>query len=1378
MKLRKLTAFLTSLTMIVGLVFSLPVSAAIEPAAGAYYENVVLNVGFNTQTDMDKISVNRGNVEEGVLKFELTGVSSLIVNEELDKSMKQYSIEFDLATDKEYIHIEANDEEGIPEYSNPEEAAYIGLRLHGIGATPDGTIKGAWLGIMKNKIVLWYSYSSSQWKDADFYKVLDIPEAIADLSSASYKILYEGDLVEVYVKVGEAYEELISFTLTDIDSANKKMGVFSRGEVSVHDDSFEPITFADSVDNNYFAIYNVFAEQEDKDNPLAPTPEEEEEAPVEETPLYVTLDNLKVSYYNDKFASLSQIEEHLELVTLIDAAFTEMPAEPTVEIDSVAYRTYGIDVDAVREYKAIFEELAVAIENSEALEKDVEEVVSAWMLVKDNLVTDEKAVAFIDSFGSMEDVLAEIEPADYGVEKVEAVLAMKEEAKAIVSDENTSLYTMADLNRAYNEVFAAFKALRIATENGSVVYENSMTGALSTNDWYASNNAMATPEPQGFGFNWTGVLGLRYNNKYSEPYSVKVTTEMVGTVSATNFGIRQKQIDSWHEYMLKTGGDKDIIGSGGISIQNVYGHTNYDKVRFIMVKGGPNATDTIKASDIVSETFDITPFIGEGQKAATLMFKDYGDLVEGYVIGTVGEYAGKAVKFGSIVLYPNLTTVGSFGSSCSSGKIINHLEDNKVTEFSNVGVKPIGEGYVAFGSRGGAADGVADAYIRDFEVSTEINVSKNMPSEQKEALYYFDGNGTPSSIELSIANQENLDVATGETSQYLINATNNEEAWAKVAGHKDEYATGSVSVASSEDLEITITGGDSILEVDRDATSIKGKVRGTDIVTVKYGTILEKSYLVNSMSVMEKEFGYAIVKPEAGTRFEGTILTSKIANARTFKVINIGDKVIPAVSYAQGDGIEHYLGTDIDVLYESDNPSVISYDAENGVFVANGVGTAKIRATIPYTTLGGDDDEEPTPCVDVTVVAEDATYGKSLAAAYENILTAVVDDEATLSEKKAALDAAAENGLEIPYENDDEAELIFNAIKEAKELNDELDEEDRLTSEELVSKALTEASAVISVYETINAEDATASDLQTLLFGTDGIAGDLDFSSSYMTKFGNLKPSKASAAMKSLLRLATKEGTDLTADFLREKFKKVVNDQSIVQGGGGGGADVEITTDDDTNAGGFRPGAPAPVKESTGEKYKLDEASVNAFVAKYSDAKDAPWASAAIAALSKNGVIDGYEDGTIRPNDTITRDEFVKILVTAFGIELKTDGVNYYTDIPVGSWQIPYISAATDAGIVNGIDTLTFGTGMDISRQDMATLIYKAALKYNVTLPNDKIVAFLDAENIAGYAKEAVNRLAAAGVVSGMGDDSFAPAQVATRAQAFMMIYQIMLLVK
>lgn len=168
----------------------------------------------------------------------------------------------------------------------------------------------------------------------------------------------------------------------------------------------------------------------------------------------------------------------------------------------------------------------------------------------------------------------------------------------------------------------------------------------------------------------------------------------------------------------------------------------------------------------------------------------------------------------------------------------------------------------------------------------------------------------------------------------------------------------------------------------------------------------------------------------------------------------------------------------------------------------------------------------------------------------------------------------------------------------------------------------------------------------------------------------------------------------------------------------------------------------------------------------FDDINQAAWAKEYIEKLAAAGYVNGKDGKNFRPNDYITREEFVKILVSALG--LKTDtSETIFNDVPANAWYAGYVNAAYKNGIVNGNGSGGFGTGGNITRQDLATMVYRAA-KMKANLPADK---FADDMEIADYAKEAVYTLNSAGVLNGKGDNKFAPKALATRAEASKIIY-------
>lgn len=176
----------------------------------------------------------------------------------------------------------------------------------------------------------------------------------------------------------------------------------------------------------------------------------------------------------------------------------------------------------------------------------------------------------------------------------------------------------------------------------------------------------------------------------------------------------------------------------------------------------------------------------------------------------------------------------------------------------------------------------------------------------------------------------------------------------------------------------------------------------------------------------------------------------------------------------------------------------------------------------------------------------------------------------------------------------------------------------------------------------------------------------------------------------------------------------------------------------------------------------------------FTDLESVSWAKESILALKDAGVISGKSETVFEPDAAVKREEFVKMIVSAFGF--TADGeTSEFADTNPDEWYYPYINVAVKNGIVFGDDTGKFGIGNGITRQDMAVIIYRVLeLKgINAEKVNDAVV-FTDENEISDYAKEAVSSLQQYGIISGMDDGSFAPKSGATRAQSAKMIYGVM----
>ncbi len=168
----------------------------------------------------------------------------------------------------------------------------------------------------------------------------------------------------------------------------------------------------------------------------------------------------------------------------------------------------------------------------------------------------------------------------------------------------------------------------------------------------------------------------------------------------------------------------------------------------------------------------------------------------------------------------------------------------------------------------------------------------------------------------------------------------------------------------------------------------------------------------------------------------------------------------------------------------------------------------------------------------------------------------------------------------------------------------------------------------------------------------------------------------------------------------------------------------------------------------------------------FNDLDSVSWAEESILELQKAGIVSGDEDGNFRPNDSITREEYLKILMLALDIPM-TGEAGHFTDVKVEDWYYSYVAGAYASGIVQGISGEEFGIGRKITRADMAVMLLRA-LKYKGIVPKPEKAAFVfsDFDEMPQYATESISVLAEANLMNGVGNNCFAPAANTTRAEA------------
>jgi N-acetylmuramoyl-L-alanine amidase len=170
---------------------------------------------------------------------------------------------------------------------------------------------------------------------------------------------------------------------------------------------------------------------------------------------------------------------------------------------------------------------------------------------------------------------------------------------------------------------------------------------------------------------------------------------------------------------------------------------------------------------------------------------------------------------------------------------------------------------------------------------------------------------------------------------------------------------------------------------------------------------------------------------------------------------------------------------------------------------------------------------------------------------------------------------------------------------------------------------------------------------------------------------------------------------------------------------------------------------------------------------------DGHWGRADIVKALDEGYINGYPGNLFKPNDMVSKAEFIKMLDVVFSVPIEGTG-SKYDDVSEDKWYAKYIWAAVKAGYMGIYPDDTLKPELPISRQDAAALIA------DLTGINggNEVKTFKDSENIAEYAKKQVNALVSAGIMNGDTSGCFRPDDGISRAEAVAVINRALVYTK
>lgn len=137
----------------------------------------------------------------------------------------------------------------------------------------------------------------------------------------------------------------------------------------------------------------------------------------------------------------------------------------------------------------------------------------------------------------------------------------------------------------------------------------------------------------------------------------------------------------------------------------------------------------------------------------------------------------------------------------------------------------------------------------------------------------------------------------------------------------------------------------------------------------------------------------------------------------------------------------------------------------------------------------------------------------------------------------------------------------------------------------------------------------------------------------------------------------------------------------------------------------------------------------------FTDVASGAWYNNAVSTLTRAGILDGYEDGSFRPNASITRAEFTKIAVSFFK-HAGGASANPFNDVPDSAWYAEFVKAAAELGLIDGYEDGTFRPNAPITRAEACTIVNRtlgrAPDKDNL-LPEHEMLTWPDNSRDAWY---------------------------------------------
>jgi hypothetical protein len=175
------------------------------------------------------------------------------------------------------------------------------------------------------------------------------------------------------------------------------------------------------------------------------------------------------------------------------------------------------------------------------------------------------------------------------------------------------------------------------------------------------------------------------------------------------------------------------------------------------------------------------------------------------------------------------------------------------------------------------------------------------------------------------------------------------------------------------------------------------------------------------------------------------------------------------------------------------------------------------------------------------------------------------------------------------------------------------------------------------------------------------------------------------------------------------------------------------------------------------------------------------WAQKDIEQLANMHIVDGMDENSFQPDSSMTRAQFVTILKKALNLQTQAT-TKLFTDVAADAWYKDSVYATYAANIVSGTSDSTFAPETNVTREQLAVMMVNAYLnatgKKLSDITEGQPVSYADSSDISDWAKQYVAAATTIGLLNGVDDSHFAPAQNSTRAQVATVVVRMLKQIK